>query len=615
MSLHTSTAPSDAGGPNAVVDTAAATTANGSADETLIGVEHLDVGFRRPGGVVPVVRDVSFELRRGRCLALVGESGSGKSVTARTLVGLSGQGAVIDAERLTLEGKDLRGASEREFRSLRGVKVGFVLQDALVSLDPLRPVGAEVRESLAAHGWGTRASRAQRAVELLDQVGIPRPQDRAKQRPGELSGGLRQRALIASAVALGPDVLIADEPTTALDVSVQAQILRLFASLKEEGTALLLISHDLAVVAELADDVAVMQGGRIVESGPAGEVLRRPQHPYTKALIAAVPGADTRGRRLSGRHAGEPVAVEGAELAAEPFSGPAAGPTAAPTGEPASPAARGGGAPEAPRDVVLRASGLSKTFPTPSGGRQLAVDNVSFALRRGTTLGIVGESGSGKSTTARLALALETPDVGEVSWHGVDVTSLPERKRRGLRARIGVVPQDPLSSFDPRWNTLRILLDALPSGFPAAQREERLLQLLADVGLDRLVLDRFPLTLSGGQRQRVSIARALAGEPDIVVLDEAVSALDVSVQAQILDLLVDLREEHGLSYLFITHDLGVVTHLADDVLVMKDGAVVERGQALQVLTHPQHPYTRRLVAAVPHLAPAPAAAPTLEPAS
>ncbi|RII41941.1 ABC transporter ATP-binding protein [Galactobacter valiniphilus] len=592
--------------------TQAAAAAAPPADE-LLSVERLNVGFRRRGGINPVVRDVSFSLRRGRCLALVGESGSGKSVTARTLVGLAGEGAVIEAERLELEGSDLLAAGEAQFRSLRGSTIGFVLQDALVSLDPLRPVGAEVRESLSAHGWGTRATRREKAVSLLESVGIPLPQERAKQRPGELSGGLRQRALIASAVALAPDILIADEPTTALDVSVQAQILRLFGELKEQGTAVLLISHDLAVVSELADDVAVMQGGRIVESGPAADVLGAPRHPYTKALLAAVPGVDTRGRRLSGRDAGEPLAVHDGAV---PGSAPgvatrgAEGEDPVP-GAPEAPQASSGTVTDGPqaRPVVLEASGLRKVFASPSGAKHVAVNDVSFALRRGSTLGIVGESGSGKSTTARLGLALEAPDAGDVSWHGTPITGLPERKRRGLRARLGVVPQDPLSSFDPRWNTRRILLDALPAGLPAARREARLLELLDDVGLDRLVLDRFPLTLSGGQRQRISIARALAGEPDVVVLDEAVSALDVSVQAQILDLLVRLREEHGPAYLFITHDLGVVAHLADDVLVMKDGAVVERGAAVEVLTRPRHPYTQRLVAAVPSLAAAPAPSP------
>ncbi|GAB3616029.1 ABC transporter ATP-binding protein [Okibacterium endophyticum] len=532
-------------------------------------VQNLNVGFAAGGGFRHVVHELSFTLHPGECVAIVGESGSGKSVTARSLVGLTGRNAVVEADALTLGAEDLTSVSEAGWRRIRGTRIGFILQDALVSLDPLRPVGAEIRESLALHGWGTHTSRQARVTELLERVGVPSPQTRARQRPDELSGGLRQRALIASAIALDPEVIIADEPTTALDVTVQAQILAVLRQMKQQGSSLVLISHDLAVVAHLADRILVMRGGQVVEQGEAEQVLRHPRHPYTKRLISAVPGAHTRGRRL----APEPpaaLAVEHSEARSrfEAHNGP-----------------------------VLEASGLVKAFRTPDGSRAVAVDHVSFVLERGQTLGIVGESGSGKSTTARIALALETADDGEVRLLGRAWSSLREPQRRPLRTHIAVVSQDPLSSFDPRWNTERILVDAV-TGIRsrwAVQKRERVRELLSQVGLGDEVLTRFPLQLSGGQRQRVAIARALASSPSIIVLDEAVSALDVSVQAQILDLLRDLQQAFGLSYLFISHDLGVISHMSDSVLVMKDGVVVESGAPQQIFTTPQHPYTRQLV--------------------
>lgn len=534
--------------------------------ELFLEVRGLSVGFERAGGVRPVVKDVSFDLRRGQCLALVGESGSGKSVTARTLVGLTGEGAVIGADELRLDEHDLLNTGEHDWRRIRGRRVGFILQDALVSLDPLRPVGAEIEEALALHGWGKASDRRRKSIDLLDSVGVPRPAERARQRPDELSGGLRQRALIASALALDPELIIADEPTTALDVTVQAQVLDLLTDTKARGVSIILISHDLSVVAHLADRIAVMKGGEIVEYGAAEDVLHRPQHEYTKRLIAAIPGEHSRGTRLSG---------DASKLTPAPRR-----------------VERDGA------ETVLEATGLVKRFPTPTGGVHTAVSEVSFALRRGTTLGIVGESGSGKSTTARIALALETADAGEVRLLGQDWSGVPERARRALRRKISVVYQDPLSSFDPRWRVERILIDALPARFPKQKRSVRIRELIEQVGLPADVGGRFPLTLSGGQRQRVAIARALATEPEIVVFDEAVSALDVSVQAQILDLLVDLRDQLGLSYMFISHDLGVISHLSDEVLVMKDGEVVEHGDVDQIFNRPQHPYTAELVGAL-----------------
>jgi peptide/nickel transport system ATP-binding protein len=543
-----------------------------------LSVDRLGVGFRGAHGVTPVVRDVSFDLREGQCVAIVGESGSGKSVTARTLVGLTGANAVVDAASLRLGDEDLTSVSPRRWRAIRGRRIGFVLQDALVSLDPLRPVGREIEESLALHGWGDRGSRRRKVIDLLTSVGVPSPLNRARQRPDQLSGGLRQRALIASAIALDPEIVIADEPTTALDVTVQAQVLALLEQMKRRGTSIVLISHDLSVVAQLADRILVMSGGVVVEQGDAEQILTAPQHPYTKRLISAVPGAHTRGQRL----APEPSALTVQETAPTPPSSD--GP-------------------------VLEARNLVKRFATPDGSATIAVDDVSFALHRGETLGIVGESGSGKSTTARIAVALETADSGDVSLLGHDWLRLPESKRRRLRNTVSVVYQDPLSSFDPRWNTERILLDAVPAcDYPtAAERRARVHELVTQVGLTPAILGRFPLQLSGGQRQRIAIARALAPSPQIIVLDEAVSALDVSIQAQILDLLVDLQRRFGLSYLFISHDLGVISHMSDRVLVMKDGRVVESGPASSVFAEPQHPYTQQLLSSLPKLSTLPKA--------
>ncbi|KQX05746.1 ABC transporter ATP-binding protein [Leifsonia sp. Root1293] len=539
-------------------------------------VRDLSVAFQTTAGLRPIVQDVSFDLHPGQCVAIVGESGSGKSVTARTVVGLTGRGARVSAGELSLHDRDVAGLSDRQWQAIRGKEVGFILQDALVSLDPLRPVGAEIAESLRLHGWGDAAARTRKVIELLSAVGVPRPELRARQRPDQLSGGLRQRALIASALALDPDVVIADEPTTALDVTVQAQVLALLEESKRRGASIILISHDLSVVAQLADHILVMKDGRVVEQGAAAELLASPREEYTRALIAAVPGEETRGGALS---------PAGAALLAE-----------------APPAA------VVLDEVVLSARDVTKRFRSSDGSVTTAVDSVSFDLHRGETLGIVGESGSGKSTTGRVALALEQADAGTVTLLGQPWSSLSESKRRGLRSRISVVSQDPLSSFDPRWNVERILLDALErNAFPSASaRAGRIRELLDQVGLPHAVLRRFPLRLSGGQRQRIAIARALAEAPDIIVLDEAVSALDVTIQAQILDLLVVLQRQHGLSYLFISHDLGVIAHLSHRVLVMKDGVVVESGTPDEIFHRPQEPYTRELIASIPVFDPRPA---------
>ncbi len=511
-----------------------------------------------------IVKNVSFALQRGQCLALVGESGSGKSVTARALVGLAGEQLQVQANTLSLHGEALLGRSESWWRRVRGSKVGFILQDALVSLDPLRPVGKEIAEALALHGWGNAASRQQKVQALLEEVGVPQAAYRASQRPGELSGGLRQRALIASAIALHPDVLIADEPTTALDVTVQAQVLEVLRQMLDRGTSVILISHDLAVVAKIADQILVMQGGAIVEAGTAQQVLQQPQHPYTQGLINAIPSEHTKGQRLSGSAPGAP----------------------APAGVKSA-------------DVLLEARHIVKRFRGHS-----AVADVSFTLRRGETLGIVGESGSGKTTLSRIALALEAPDSGEVLFAGQPWSHASAAAQRAIRRQIAVVYQDPLSSFDPRWRVADILLDAIAlDQHPATHTpRDRAISLLQSVGLGAEHLNQWPARMSGGQRQRVAIARAIATHPQVIVLDEAVSALDVTIQAQILDLLSDLQAQLGVSYLFISHDLGVIHHMSDRVLVMQNGEAVEQGAADEVFYRPRHPYTQKLLASLPRLA-------------
>ncbi|WP_431710325.1 dipeptide ABC transporter ATP-binding protein [Glutamicibacter uratoxydans] len=543
---------------------------------TLLEVRGLNVSFgsgRKNDVTRHVVRDVNLHLQAGRCLAIVGESGSGKSVTARTLVGLSGTNAQVNTAKFELFEESAAEFNERTWRETRGQKIGFILQDALVSLDPLRPVGKEIEESLALHRWGNPATRRERVIELLAAVGVPEPRVRAQQRPDQLSGGLRQRALIASAIALQPQLVIADEPTTALDVTVQAQVLELLAEMKDQGTGIILISHDLSVVAQLADEVAVMRGGEIVESGAVHEILKNPRHEYTKALLQAIPSAHTKGQALT---------VHGQQLSNQ----------LEPVQEPKSwylP--------------VLEAHGLSKSYPGPEGKPTTVVKDVSFNLYPGQTLGIVGESGSGKSTTAALALATLTADSGTVLLNGQPWSQLSTAARRPRRREVTVVYQDPLSSFDPRWNGVRILTDALDRNrYPHAEtRQNRAVELASQVGLSSEHLEKHPLQLSGGQRQRLAIARALAPEPRVVVLDEAVSALDVSVQAQVLDLLSELQQRLGLSYLFISHDLGVIRHMSDQVLVMKDGVALEQGEAEQIFTNPAHPYTRQLLSALPNL--------------
>ena len=522
-----------------------------------------------------IVAGLDLRVHAGQCVALVGESGAGKSMTGRALMGLLPEQAASTASAVSILGQEMYGpagpAPDRAWRGIRGRHVGLVSQDALVSLDPLRRVGQEVAEPLEIHGLARgRAQRRARVHDLLTQVAMDRPERRAKQFPHELSGGLRQRALIAAGLAADPEVLIADEPTTALDATVAAHILELLDRIKRAGTAIILISHDLAAVAQLADHIVVLKDGVVVEQGPWAQIFAAPREPYTRELLAAVPTG---------------AAVLGDQ---RPFD------------------------PQSPGEVLLRADGLRKQFPMPGGRPVVAVADMSLDLHRGQTLGLVGESGSGKSTLARLLLALEKPDHGTVTlsgtaWNGPGTT---ESARRPLRARIQMIPQDPYSAMNKRWTVTQIIDEFLsakqgslsgsaPGGKRQSpqQRTERIGQLMAQVGLGPELAQRLPGQLSGGQRQRVAIARALAMEPEILICDEVVSALDVTVQAQVIELLAQLQTDLGLAMIFISHDLAVVRQLAHTIVVLKDGEVVERGPAAQVYANPSHPYTRELLAA------------------
>ncbi|MFM0045434.1 ABC transporter ATP-binding protein [Paraburkholderia sediminicola] len=541
--------------------------------EPVVRIENLTIGFRGRHATQPVVGPLDLSVHAGECVALVGESGSGKSVTARSLVGLNGANAEWHAERFEIAGKDTRRYRERDWRAIRGRQIGYVLQDALVSLDPLWRVRDLVAE--AQRGVPARDVR-ERSADLLRSVGIDDPTRRLPQYPHQLSGGLRQRVLIGTAIAGGASLLIADEPTTALDMTVQRQILALLRARRDAGDALLLISHDLAVVADIADRVLVMRAGRVVEEGPTREILSAPRHPYTRQLLAAIPGPASRGFRLA----------------------PGARSTDNPAGAERIPLPHKRIAREA---WVLSVDAVTKRYgaqpDTPA-----AVDEVSFTLARGETLGIVGESGSGKSTVARIVLGLIPPDSGQVTLDGQPWSSLPESARRRRRAGLQLIAQDPYSSFDPRYTVGQIIGESLDAtGVRGDARRRRVLQLLDEVRLGSGCYDRYPRELSGGQRQRVAIARAFAPNPALLVADEPVSALDVSIQAQVLDLLADLQAEHGTAMLFISHDLGVVHHIADRIIVMRHGRVVETGPVERVFNAPTHPYTAALLDALPSL--------------
>ncbi|MBC7101916.1 MAG: ABC transporter ATP-binding protein [Parvibaculum sp.] len=532
----------------------------------LVTVKDLSVGFRMDGKETIAVDKVSFDIRPGETVALVGESGSGKSVSALSIMQLlSYPQAFHPSGEILFGGKNLIGADERTMRQIRGNKITMVFQEPLTSLNPLHTIERQVGEVLIEHkGLRGPAVRA-RVLDLLTRVGIPNPEERLASYPHQLSGGQRQRVIIAMALANEPDLLIADEPTTALDVTVQAQILALLTELKREmGMALLLITHDLGIVRKMADRVNVMTKGRIVEHGPAEDVFTAPKHDYTKHLLASEP----KGRSLGA-----------------PKDGP----------------------------VVMETDDLKVWFPIRRGllrktvGHIKAVDGVSLSLRQGRTLGVVGESGSGK-TTLGLAMMRLLSSEGGIRFEGQNIQGLKSKELRPLRRDMQIVFQDPYGSLSPRMSVSQIVGEGLQIQQPemtAEARRARVAQALADVGLDPAMQDRYPHEFSGGQRQRIAIARAMALDPRFVMLDEPTSALDMSVQAQIVDLLRDLQRKNNLAYLFISHDLKVVRALADDIIVMKDGKVMEAGSADEVFDHPKTAYTKALMAAAFDLEAAP----------
>ncbi|MFU0440898.1 dipeptide ABC transporter ATP-binding protein [Streptomyces sp. BG2AG] len=549
--------------------------------EPLVEVAGLTVDF----GSVRAVDGLSFTLEAGGALAVVGESGSGKSASAYALLGLHrGTGARVGGT-VRVAGTDVNAADDRELRALRGAQAAMVFQDPLSSLDPYYPVGDQIAEVLRVHRRLSRRAARARAVEVLDRVGIPEAARRSRLRPHEFSGGMRQRTLIAMALACEPRLIVADEPTTALDVTVQAQILDLLHDLRQEtGMGLLLVTHDVGVAAESVDEVLVMRGGREVERGPVARVLGSPREAYTKELLAAVPRVET-------RRAVPPVTP-----------GPVLSSRAA-VGAPAD------GSADEVAVPLLEAVDLRREFGRGSG-RTVAVGGVSLAVHAGRTLGIVGESGSGKTTLGRMLVRLLDPTAGRLRYGGTEIGSLSEKELRPFRRELQMVFQDPVASLNPRRSVGESVADPLRA---AGERDEervrdRVGALLERVGLDRAHFERYPHEFSGGQRQRIGIARTLAAEPKVIVCDEAVSALDVTTQAQVVALLAELQRELSIGLVFIAHDLAVVRQVSDHVAVMRGGLIVEQGPADEVYEDPRDPYTRQLLAAVPALDPGLAAA-------
>jgi peptide/nickel transport system ATP-binding protein len=579
----------------------------------LLSIQDLKVAFRMGQGVLAnAVRGVSFDIPENTTVALVGESGSGKSVTAMSLINLLPDNAQRSG-RVLWQGQDLLQASAADLQALRGRQIACVFQDPMSSLNPVLSVSQQLCEPLVRHMGLSRSAAKQRAQALLVEVGIPEPQRRLASYPHEMSGGQQQRVMIAMALACEPKLLIADEPTTALDVTIQRQILELLASLKaQRQMSVLFISHDLGLVGEIADQVVVMRHGTVREQGPVANIFERPQDPYTRALLACRPSLVGNPARLM--VIDDHIATAGLAQVDSTPSASAAPDTAATATATATATTTTTPTPARSKDpnapVVLQVRGLAKSFWLKQGlfGRRefKAVHNVSFDLRKGHTLGVVGESGSGKTTMGLALLRLHEPnrgpEAGEVIFDGKNLLQISAAERQAMRRRIQIVFQNPYASLNPRFTIGQTLLEPMVIhgiGADTAEREQRARALLEKVGLDGRAFGKYPHEFSGGQRQRVAIARCLTLNPEVLVLDEAVSALDVSVQAQVLNLLRDLQDEFGLSYVFISHDLAVVRFISDEVLVMKDGVVVEQASAAQILAAPQEDYTKRLLAAIP----------------
>ncbi len=602
--------------------------------EPLLRVDHLALDLHRRNDTVRLVDDVSLEVRPGECTAVVGESGSGKTLTALAVLRLLPPGVRVASGSISFRGRDLARAGAGELRTLRRGQLSAIFQDPQSSLNPAFTIGNQLVETIrCSHPHTSRRAAEDQAAELLHRVGILAPRERLRYYPHQLSGGIAQRAMIALAIASRPALLVADEPTTALDVTVQAQILELLASLRaEHGMSLLLISHDLEVVSRVADRLVVVYAGQAVEDGATREVLRRPAHPYTEALLDAQPSHGRKGTRLRVIPGTVPVPramPPGCRFAARcAYAQPRcteATLTLAPHGDGRAvrciragelslhPAASLGGAAATEADVaadrhtaLLRVDNLTKRYPhralsRAAGGEMTAVESVSFAIEAGETLGLVGESGAGKSTVGRLILGLVAPTSGSMHFDAAPLDALNGRRPRPLRRRIQVVFQNPYATLDPMMTVGRTLSEPLEAyeQLDRAACRTRVAELLEQVGLDGSYARRYPGELSGGQRQRVAIARALAPKPDLIVCDEPVSSLDVSTQAQVINVLEELQREHRLAYLFIGHDLALVYHISHRVAVMYRGRIVEMGTARSVYEAPRHPYTKTLLASRP----------------
>ena len=546
-------------------------------DQPLLELKDLKISFTSSTGVVDAVRGVNLTIYPGQSVAIVGESGSGKSTTAMAVIGLLPGTGKVTGGTILFNGEDITGLSDKEMKHYRGSDIGLVPQDPMSNLNPVWSIGTQVKESLRANNVVEGSEANKRVVELLQEAGLDDAERRAKQYPHEFSGGMRQRALIGIGLAARPKLLIADEPTSALDVTVQRRILDHLEGLTHElGTAVLFITHDLGLAAERASHLVVMHRGRVVESGPSLDILRDPQHPYTQRLVKAAPSLASARIQSAQEHG-----IESSELLA--------------------------GKAEASDEEVIRVENLTKEFDIrgEKGAKKklLAVDDVSFSLRKGTTLALVGESGSGKSTVANMVLNLLDPTSGKVFYKGTDLSTLGSSELFEMRRKLQVVFQNPYGSLDPMYSIYRCIEEPLVVHKTGnrKEREARVAELLDMVAMPRSTMRRYPNELSGGQRQRIAVARALALNPEVIVLDEAVSALDVLVQNQILQLLAGLQEELDLSYLFITHDLAVVRQTADDVAVMRQGKLVESGTVDEIFANPTESYTRDLIDSVPGL--------------
>ncbi|MBM3674755.1 MAG: ABC transporter ATP-binding protein [Actinobacteria bacterium] len=600
----------------------------------LLEVAGLTVEFGTRHGPLPVVEDVGFSVGRGETVGLVGESGSGKSVSSLAVMGLiPPRLGRVRADVLRFDGRDLLALERREQRALRGSEIAMIFQEPMTSLNPVFTVGNQIAEAVRAHRRCPRKQAWAHAVEMLDRVGIPDPHRRVRDYPHAFSGGMRQRAMIAMALANDPRLLIADEPTTALDVTIQAQILDLLRTLqRENGLSVVFVTHDLGVVAEICERVVVMYAGQVVEQAGVGALFATPRHPYTEGLLASMPQLAVPGDALvviPGQVPNPDAWPEGCRFAprcAHVAPGCEDGPVALrDAGSTRSRCVRAEElsllgshwvAPESvapapaiadPVEPLVEISGLAKDFPLRSGlirrvvGQVRAVDGVELAIGRAETVGLVGESGSGKSTVARLVLRLVEPTAGSVHLDGTDVTRLDAAALRSARRRMQIVFQDPYSSLDPRATIAETVGEPLEVhlGLQGPERDARVAALLEQVGLGSHLVHRYPHEFSGGQRQRIAIARALALDPSLLILDEPVSSLDVSTQSQVINLLTDLQDRLGLSYLFIAHDLSVVRHISDRIAVMYLGRIVEQGPAEQVYARPTHPYTAALLSAIP----------------